>query len=64
MLDEIDAGGMGRGIEDVAKPIGRTSTPEEQANVLLFLASRQASYVNGAILPVEGGYLARKILGD
>jgi NAD(P)-dependent dehydrogenase (short-subunit alcohol dehydrogenase family) len=33
----------------------RVGTPEEVANVALFLASCQASYVTGVVLPVDGG---------
>jgi NAD(P)-dependent dehydrogenase (short-subunit alcohol dehydrogenase family) len=36
-------------------PLGRICTPEEVAHVVLFLASSQASYVNGAVLSVDGG---------
>ena len=32
--------------------------PAEVAAAILFLASPQASYVNGATLPVDGGFLA------
>ncbi|MER7741786.1 glucose 1-dehydrogenase [Streptomyces sp. NPDC096538] len=38
--------------------LGRVSRPEEQAAVLLFLASDAASNVNGAILPVDDGWSA------
>ena len=36
-------------------PIGRAATPEEIAGVIAFLASEDAIFVNGAILPVDGG---------
>jgi len=36
-------------------PLGRLGTPEEVARVALFLASAEASYVTGAIVPMDGG---------
>lgn len=36
-------------------PIGRAATPEEVAGVIAFLASDDARFINGAILPVDGG---------
>ena len=39
-------------------PVGRTGMPDEVAGAALFLASSAASFVTGAILPVDGGYLA------
>jgi NAD(P)-dependent dehydrogenase (short-subunit alcohol dehydrogenase family) len=36
-------------------PIGRVATPEEQAAVIAFLLSPAASYVAGAVIPVDGG---------
>jgi 3-oxoacyl-[acyl-carrier protein] reductase len=38
-------------------PLGRVAEPEEIATVLLFLASDLASYITGAVVPVDGGYL-------
>ncbi len=40
-------------------PIGRLGEPEEVAQAIAFLASEQASFITGAILPVDGGYLAQ-----
>ena len=42
-----------------AHPIGRLGDPSEVANAILFLASDEASFVTGTILPVDGGYLAQ-----
>ncbi len=39
-------------------PLGRPGTPEEVANCILFLAAPESSYVNGAVLTVDGGWTA------
>ncbi|GLY72880.1 SDR family NAD(P)-dependent oxidoreductase [Actinoallomurus iriomotensis] len=40
-------------------PMGRLGEPEEVAAAIAFLASPEASFITGAILPVDGGYLAQ-----
>ncbi len=36
-------------------PAARYGTPEDVAQLVAFLASRQASYISGAVIPVDGG---------
>ncbi|MBU8976001.1 MULTISPECIES: 2-dehydro-3-deoxy-D-gluconate 5-dehydrogenase KduD [unclassified Lysobacter] len=40
-------------------PAARWGTPADLGGAAVFLASRASDYVNGAILPVDGGWLAR-----
>jgi 3-oxoacyl-[acyl-carrier protein] reductase len=44
---------LARAVEDV--PVRRVGTPEEFANVIVFLASERASYVTGVSVQVDGG---------
>jgi NAD(P)-dependent dehydrogenase (short-subunit alcohol dehydrogenase family) len=50
------------GLEDAVLPLhpmGRLGTPEEVADLVLFLSSGRASFITGSYYPVDGGYLAR-----
>lgn len=40
-------------------PAGRWGTPEDLKGPVLFLASAAADYLNGAAIPVDGGYLVK-----
>jgi NAD(P)-dependent dehydrogenase (short-subunit alcohol dehydrogenase family) len=40
-------------------PIGRVATPLEVAKVVVFVASDDASYITGGMIPVDGGTTAR-----
>jgi cyclopentanol dehydrogenase len=40
-------------------PLGRGGEPDEVALGVLFLASEEASFVTGVVLPTDGGYTAQ-----
>lgn len=54
-----DDPGKLRSVYERVSPLNRMGKPEEVAAAILFLASREASFVNGAEIPVDGGALAR-----
>jgi 3-oxoacyl-[acyl-carrier protein] reductase len=39
-----------------ATPLGRTTTGDEVARVIRWLASEEAAYITGAVIPVDGGF--------
>jgi NAD(P)-dependent dehydrogenase (short-subunit alcohol dehydrogenase family) len=41
------------------EPVGRFGTPREVAELALFLASDRSSFITGAVIPVDGGFVAR-----
>lgn len=48
-----------RGAITARIPAGRWGTPRDLAGATVFLASRASDYVNGIVLPVDGGWLGR-----
>ena len=52
LADPENAERIARGI-----PLGRVGTPLDIAQAVLFLASGEADYVTGVVLPVDGGFL-------
>lgn len=47
-----------------AHPLGRVGTPEEIGEVVAFLCSPAASFISGAVIPVDGGLTARLAVPD
>jgi NAD(P)-dependent dehydrogenase (short-subunit alcohol dehydrogenase family) len=52
--------GMGEGLDALAAggPAGRPARPDEIAAAITFLATDEASFVHGAVLPADGGRIA------
>src|SRR5689334_15128702 len=52
-----ESGAMAEGLEQLAAqaPAGRPATADEIAEAIVFLATDRASFIHGAILPVDGG---------
>jgi NAD(P)-dependent dehydrogenase (short-subunit alcohol dehydrogenase family) len=51
---------MGAALDELAEdgPAGRPANPEEIAEMIVFLATGRASFVHGAVVPVDGGRTA------
>lgn len=62
-LARAEALRQGKSIEETCAvwermiPLGRLADPEEFAALVTFLASEKASYITGATIPVDGGYI-------
>lgn len=44
---------------EAMEPVGRLGTAREVAELALFLASDRSSFMTGAVIPVDGGFVAR-----
>jgi NAD(P)-dependent dehydrogenase (short-subunit alcohol dehydrogenase family) len=43
------------------QPIGRMGTPEEVAELALFLCSDSAAFITGSDYPIDGGFITLKM---
>ena len=60
LANQVTAGAQSSSqMMDPLHPLGRIGTPEEVANLIVWLSSPQASFMLGAIIPVDGGYVAQ-----
>jgi NAD(P)-dependent dehydrogenase (short-subunit alcohol dehydrogenase family) len=46
-------------LEAIEQPIGRIGKSEEVAELVYFLAQDSASFITGALIPLDGGYVAK-----
>jgi NAD(P)-dependent dehydrogenase (short-subunit alcohol dehydrogenase family) len=56
-LTDTDSPAVRKSIETFV-PLGRPGTPADIEGIVVFLASRAGAYVNGATIPLDGGYIA------
>lgn len=59
LLTNADGSSTERGKTVIAKtPMARYGAPEEMAGAVIWLSSNAASFVNGAVIPIDGGFSA------
>ena len=51
-------------VDAAAEPLGRYTTPEEQAGGIVLLNSALAGVINGVVLPVDGGFMGGLATGQ
>lgn len=64
MMAQFEATSGKEVVQAAAQPMGRYSTPEEQAGGLVLLNSALASIVNGVVFPVDGGFMGGVATGQ
>lgn len=60
-MNQADFDGEGEMAKWVAEqtPAGRWAKPEEVANLTCYIASDGADYIHGAVIPIDGGWIAK-----
>lgn len=61
ILDQLRSAYGQRYLDSFTAPLGRVSTAEEQAAILVFLGSPAASYITGQVVWTDGGILADRL---
>lgn len=64
MMDTFQKASGKAVIDAAAEPMGRYSTPEEQAGGIVLLNSALAGIINGVVLPVDGGFMGALATGQ
>jgi NAD(P)-dependent dehydrogenase (short-subunit alcohol dehydrogenase family) len=64
MMETFQAASGKAVIDAAAEPMGRYSTPEEQAGGIVLLNSALAGIINGVVLPVDGGFMGGLATGQ
>ncbi len=64
MMDEFESATKKEVLDTFIQPIGRRSTPEEQAAPLVYLNSDGANFVNGLAMPVDAGFMGAMVTGQ
>jgi len=64
MMDHFESATPMEVLDTFSQPIGRRATPEEQADALICLNSDAARFVNGVVLPVDGGFMGGVTTGQ
>ncbi len=64
MMSAFEATAGKEVVQAAAEPLGRYSTPEEQAGGVVLLNSALAGIINGVVLPVDGGFMGAMATGQ
>lgn len=64
MIGDFEAASGKEVVQAAAEPLGRYSTPEEQAGGMVLLNSALAGIINGVVLPVDGGFMGGMVTGQ